>query len=392
MSGLNYISGSVLVLGLMARLPDLVRHRRDPFLRAICAVLAFASLSFFLGAPPTVGAINRISGIPNLAAPLTYCTITGYCAASLVLIVCWRGGAGVQRTARRWVIGYGVVVIGIAVLFTLGDADMERRVDFDTYYATTPFIAEMVVLYLTALLVTTSVTAVAIMRWVRKVPGGWLRSGLFILGAGTVSTGGYSLTKLIAVVARWSGREWRDLATKVSPGFAGLGAVLVMCGIVIPLIGPRIRSWQLTLRVYRRLAPLERELETVLIRNALRNPPPHWFAIDVRLMWRQTSIHNGLNHLAGSFDMGLYEQARRAALAATGNPDQADATGWAATITVAATGTKRGQLNIDQLREDDRLRQVPTTAALIHIADALISSDIVARARLGDDPAAKSRA
>ncbi len=77
MSGLiNYVSCGVLWLGLLVKAPDLLRHRRDPYLRAICAVLGLAGSCFLLGAPPTVGAVNRLSGVPNLAAPLTYASIT----------------------------------------------------------------------------------------------------------------------------------------------------------------------------------------------------------------------------------------------------------------------------------------------------------------------------
>ncbi len=67
-----------------------------------------------------MGAVNRLSGVPNLAAPLTYAAITGYCAASQVLVVHWRGGPGVRRTARRWRLAYAAVLLGIAVTFLLG--------------------------------------------------------------------------------------------------------------------------------------------------------------------------------------------------------------------------------------------------------------------------------
>lgn len=139
MNGLiNYASCGALWLGLLVRAPDLLRHRRDPYLRSICAVLGLAGLCFFLGAPPTVGAINRLGGVPNLAAPLTYAAIIAYGAASQVLVVHWRGGPGVRRTARRWILAYTGVLAGVAVTFALGDAPVERRTDLDTYYATTP--------------------------------------------------------------------------------------------------------------------------------------------------------------------------------------------------------------------------------------------------------------
>ncbi len=221
----NYASCAVLWLGLAAKAPDLVRHRRDPYLRAICAVLALAGLCFLLGAPPTVGAVNDLSGVPNLAAPLTYASVTAYSAAAQVLVVHWRGGPRVRAVARRWMLAYALVVLGIAVSFALGDAPVERRTDLDLYYATTPFIGQMIVLYLLGHLTAVTVTTVSALRWARRVRGP-LRLGLTVLGAGALCNAGYSLSKLAAVAARWTGRDWQVLVTDVSPAAAAGSAVL----------------------------------------------------------------------------------------------------------------------------------------------------------------------
>src|SRR5690606_12478583 len=290
MNGLiNYVSCGALWLGLLVKAPDLLRHRRDPYLRAICAVLGLAGLCFFLGAPPTVGAVNRLGGVPNLAAPVTYAAITGYCAASQVLIVHWRGGPRVRRTARRWLLAYAVVVLGIAVTFALGEAPVERRTDLDTYYATTPYMAQMIVLYLLAHLITVTVTAVSSLRWARRVRGG-LRAGLLLLGTGSLCGGGYSVAKLIAVGARWSGRDWSALSTTVSPAAAGLGALLTVVGVLVPLTAPRLGEWRQAGRTYARLGPLEDALDDLLTRRTLRLPRPRFAFPTTRLMWRQTSI------------------------------------------------------------------------------------------------------
>ncbi|WP_308460809.1 MAB_1171c family putative transporter [Streptomyces sp. Ru71] len=341
MNGLtNYVSCSVLWLGLAVKAPDLVRHRHDPYLRAICAVLGLAGLCFFLGAPPTIGAVNRLSGVANLAAPLTYAAITAYGAASQVLIVRWRGGPDVTRTARRWITAYTGVIVGIGAAFALGDAPVERRTDLDTYYATTPFIAEMIVLYLVAHLIAASVTMVSALRWARQVTG-WLRAGLLTLGVGTLGSAGFSAAKLVAVAARWSGRDWSALDTAVSPAAAGLGALLTSIGILVPLTGPRLAQWRRAGRAYARLAPLERELDDVLTRRALRLPRPRWASPPTRLMWRQTSIHNALGHLDSAYDPLLYADTYAAALHTDGDPSQAEATAWAAVIAAAAHQDRR---------------------------------------------------
>ncbi|MFD7403671.1 MAB_1171c family putative transporter [Streptomyces sp. NPDC059866] len=391
MSGLvNYISCGVLWLGLAVKAPDLIRHRQDPYLRAICAVLGLAGLCFFLGAPPTVGAINHVSGIPNLAAPMTYAAITAYSAASQVLIVCWRGGPQVAVTARRWIFAYALVVIGIAVSFALGDAPVERRTDLDTYYATTPFIAEMIVLYLVGHLTAVSVTTVSSLRWARQVHG-WLRAGLVTLGVGTLCASGYSLCKLTAVIGRWFGQDWTALDTNVSLAAAGLGAFVVSAGILIPLAGPRLTRWLLSWRTYARLAPLERELDDVLTRRSLRLARPRWASPTTRLMWRQTSIHNALSYLDAFYDRVLYDRTLDAELRATGDPERAEATAWASVI-AAATREERDSVAVSADEADRLPVEVPGPAALVPIAEALAGSPAVAAARVSSRATTRGRA
>jgi hypothetical protein len=361
MNGLiNYVSCGLLWLGLVVKAPDLVRHRGDPYLRAICAVLGLAGVCFFLGAEPTVAAVNHLSGTPNLAAPLTYASITAYSAASQVLIVYWRGGP---------------------------HAPVERRTDLDTYYATTPFIAEMIVLYLAGHLAAVSVTTVSSLRWAREVRG-WLRAGLVVLGFGALCNAGYSISKLAAVVARWSGRDWSGLSTTVSPAAAGVAALMTVTGILIPLVGPRATRWRRARRDFTRLEPLERELDEFLTRRSLRLPRPRWASPAARLVWRQTSIHNALGSLDAFFDPDLYERTLEAAARESGDPERAEATAWAAVIAAAAVEERdrhspdRAPLVPSDGTERFQDRGAPAPGTLVGIADALTASPLVAAARV----------
>ncbi|MFF2364226.1 MAB_1171c family putative transporter [Streptomyces sp. NPDC058122] len=374
MSGLiNYVSCGVLWLGLTVRAPDLVRHWRDPILRAVCAVMALAGLCFLLGAPPTVGAINRVSGIPNLAAPLTYAAITAYSAMSLVLIIFWKGGPHVRRITLRLMSGYCVVLVLVGVLFALGNAPTERRTDFDTYYATTPFTAEMIVLYLLAHLTAVVTTALWSLRWAPEVHG-LLRAGLLTMGAGTVVGAGYSVSKLTAVVARWCGPDWSALGTEVSPGLAGLSALLTVTGILIPWAGPSLTAWLRAWRAYVGLAPLERELDEVLARRNLRLPRPRPSSPATLLIWRQTSVHNALSYLDALFDRDLYERTHDATLRATGDRERAEAVAWAAIITAAVRTERGGQPNRDAPGASGPRLPAPDASALVRIAKALSTS------------------
>ncbi|MFF0777616.1 hypothetical protein [Streptomyces sp. NPDC003720] len=376
MSGaINYISCGLLWVGLLAKLPDLIRHRGELSQRAINGVLAFASLCFLFGAPPSVGVINRVSGVPNLAAPLTYVSITAYSASLLILIACWRGGPTVRRTTRRWMWGYAAVLAGVAALFALGTTPRERRTDFDTYYATTPWIAEMVVLYLLAHLTAVTVSALWSLRWgfeaeVRERP--WLRASLLTIGTGTVITAGYSVSKLIAVAARWSGRDWPVLATSVPAVCAGLGALLTVAGVLLPMTGYHLSAW----RDFFRLASLDAALDPVLRDRALRVERPRspflWGT------WRRSTILNGLHALETLFDTRLFDEVHEAELTRTGDRERAVSVAWAATI--AAAAQRSTQPVLEHVGAPSRLSHPRDSEALVLIADALKRSARLTRA------------
>ncbi|MGW5327062.1 MAB_1171c family putative transporter [Streptomyces sp. NPDC004014] len=376
MSGaINYVSCGLLWVGLLAKLPDLIRHRSDLSQRAINAVLAFASLCFLFGAPPSVGMINRVSGVPNLAAPLTYVSITAYSASLLILIACWRGGPAVRRTTRRWMGGYAAVLAGISALFALGRTPQERRTDFDTYYATTPWIAEMVVLYLVAHLTAVTVSALWSLRWafeaeVRERP--WLRASLLTIGTGTVITAGYSVSKLIAVVARWWDRDWPVLATSVPSACAGLGALLTVAGVLLPMAGYHFSAW----RDFFRLASLDAALDPVLRDRALRVERPCspflWGT------WRRSTILNGLHAIETLFDTRLFDEVHDAELTRTGDRERAVSAAWAATI--AAAAQRSTQPLLEPAGAATRLSHPRDSEALVLIADALKRSGRTTRA------------
>ncbi|MGW2488981.1 MAB_1171c family putative transporter [Streptomyces sp. NPDC001606] len=376
MSGtINYTSCGLLWAGLLVKLPDLLRHWREPSVRAVNGVLAIASLCFLLGAPASVRVINRVSGVSNLAAPLTYASITAYSAALLIMIACWRGGPGLRRTTRSWILGYTAVLAGVALLFALGDAAEERRSDFDTYYATSPWIAEMVVLYLVAHLTAVTVSALWSLRWgfeeeVRKRP--WLRTSLLLIGTGTVISSGYSIAKLAAVVARWTGRDWSVLGTSIPPVCAGLGALLTVVGVLLPLAGPHLSAW----RDYVRLAPLDAVLDPVLTDRALRVERPRspflWGT------WRWSTIHNGLLAIETLYDEMLHDATLLAEFEKTGDWTRATSAAWAVTI-AEAVGRGTGPV----LRPADappRLSPPRDAASLVLIADAVKRSERAARA------------
>ncbi|WP_226967408.1 DUF6545 domain-containing protein [Streptomyces phaeolivaceus] len=351
MNGLVYfLAAAVLWTGSAVQLPGLWRDWRDPLKRALCTVIFLAGVCFALGAPPTVGFINRIVGVPNAAACVIYGVVNAFSAASLVLIVHWRGAddpARLLRVSRRWLLAYAVIVVAQTVLFALGDAPVERLADFDTYYADTPFIREMIVLYLVAHMVAAFTTTVLCCRWTFQISG-WTRRALAVLAVGWLCTSAYGVLKMAAVAGRWSGHHWDPLSTRLAPMLVTAGAALTAVGYVLPLFGPRIDS----LLAFLRLGPLFRLVGSRNNGRKRRDVLLTWRSlgdVELRLTHRTTAIRDGLRDVSVHFDEAVRERAYRQALSLGSSVGEAEAIGDAAMVAVAAlSGTRERVGGADQ--------------------------------------------
>ncbi|MEU3597717.1 MAB_1171c family putative transporter [Streptomyces sp. NPDC006798] len=331
-----YFPAALLAVVLAAKLPALVRGRDNPLIRSVCALIATAALCFFFAAPPTISAVNELTGIPNVSAPLVYTIMGVFDCSCLVLIVNWRGGPPerVRRRIRQWIAGYAVATAAVPVLFLLGEAPVERLRDLDTYYAGTPYVREMIVVYLGAHLVSATVTTVLCLRWARLV-GGWLRAGLIVLAGGFVLNWAFGAAKLTAVVAAWSGTDWSRLSTVVAPPIAAVGALVMAAGFLIPLVGPRLGEQAVSWTTYRRLDPLWRLLRGTPGATAGGPGASAWASPRTRRTVRETLIHDRLLTLGPLLDDGVRRTARELAAAGGARPEDAEAIGLAAMVRTA---------------------------------------------------------
>ncbi|GAA3837729.1 MAB_1171c family putative transporter [Streptomyces phyllanthi] len=337
MNGSSYYFPAVAMAVVLAlKTPALLRDWRDPLLRSVCALLALAGLVFCFAAPPTIAEVNRVTGVANFSAPLVYVLLSAFSGSCLVLIVNWRGGPpGVtRRLTRRWIAGYGAVSVAIIVLFVLGDAPVERLRDLDTYYANTPFIREMIVLYLLAFTVAGIAMVVMCWSWALQVRG-WLRTGLLIIGFGFLSNVPYAAAKFTAVVARWNGGNLDDLSTYVAPLLASAGAQVSAIGFCLPLACQRIGDSWATWSTYRRLGPLWRELRPVADQGERAVRISWWSPAQLQVTQRESDIHDGMLNLHPYFDSRVRARAFDAAVAAGSAPAQAQAEADAVMVTAA---------------------------------------------------------
>ncbi|MEU1042783.1 MAB_1171c family putative transporter [Streptomyces sp. NPDC005551] len=331
-----YIPAVAMGVSLAVKAPALLRGWRDPLLRSVGVLLALAGLVFLFAAPPTIAEVNELTGVPNFSAPLVYCLLSAFSASCLVLIVNWRGGPpeSTRRVSRRWTAGYTLVSVALVVLFVLGDTPEERLRDFDTHYANTPFVREMIVLYLVALTVAGVAVNVMCWRWALQVRG-WLRAGLLTIATGFLCNIPYAAAKLTAVAARWNGGDLDGLSTYVAPVLASLGAQLSAVGFCLPLAGRRVGDIWSTWSTYRRLGPLWRELNSVAGHGERAVRIAWWSPAELQVTQRESDIHDGMLGLYPYFDTEVRSFAYDAAVAAGAEPAEARAEADAAMVSAA---------------------------------------------------------
>ncbi|MDQ0931192.1 MAB_1171c family putative transporter [Streptomyces turgidiscabies] len=310
-----------LAAALVFKLPSIVRLWREPLLRAVGGLLLLACGIFVFAAPPSVAWTNRVTGVPNIAAPLVYSFLVAFCGAGLLLVIAWRGGGLTGHSARpvgawratKWVVvGHAGVIVALWALFALADVPVERRRDLDTYYARTPFMRELIVLYLLAHTTSCVLTYRLIRNWIHTAQlDVWLRRGLRSLAVGYAANLVFDASKGTAVVVRWAGGDLDPLSTQLAPAAGCVAAVLIATGFVLPHAGQYLRDRWRVRRAHLRLAPLYGLLRTATGRGvpfSLRATP------ELRLTRRETFIRDALLQLARHFDAELRRRAYEAAV------------------------------------------------------------------------------
>ncbi|GGP33650.1 MULTISPECIES: MAB_1171c family putative transporter [Streptomyces] len=336
MSTVVYLAAFVFAMTsvLLFRRPR--RAMRNPLTLSTCVAVVLGALVFVCAAPATLATVNRLTGVPNFGAPLTYGMLSAYSCSVLVLLINWRGGSRerVRRLVLRCMAAYGLLIAAIVVLFLLAEADTERLNDLDTYYANTPFMREMILLYLLGHSAAMLAMCTVCVKWGREV-GGLLRTGLRLILVGSLlDVVGFQVAKYTAVVARWTGHDLDFLSTTLAPPMASLAALLCSAGFVLPRLLPSARAQWRALGDYRRLAPLWTLVRSV---STAPKPPTGWWQLpQARLQWREVSIHDALLALAPYFDHRVRERVRDGALRAGGTPHRARLAAEAAMLADAA--------------------------------------------------------
>lgn len=366
---------------------------RDPLTASTCVSIFLGGLCFFCSAPVTLSAVNGLTGTPNFGAPMTYSVISAYSASLLILLINWRGGPADQ--VRRWVVRvasvYSLLIGAIITLFALSNAPVERLRDLDTYYANTPYMREMIVLYLFGHGACALITCYVCLRWSREVTG-ILRVGLRLIMAGlVVDVFGFECAKITAVIARWTAHDLDRLSTDLAPPASALGALLCSAGFALPRLLPAALAQWHSIWDYRALAPLWAELEKVP--TAPKPAPPRWQLPRGRLYYREVRILDALLALQSRCDGRVREMAYRQARTQGSAPGDAHFIAAAAMVVDAAHQARQPQPPVShEPAGTSRLHTAvfSDTGELVQLSRALAKSPVVRAAREGAARAARS--
>jgi hypothetical protein len=345
----GYWIASGIVWGALGyTLRDLLRPPRHPMRWVVCATLFFVAATNSLAAPAAITVVNRLTGVTNFAALLVYLLVVSLSASAQLLVVYWRGPVEqAWRAARWWLLAYGLTDIAMIVLFVVGKTPVERRVDFDTYYATTPFVAEFVLIYLVAQATAMGNIAWMSWRWAAVAGRPWLRRGLRVLVTGAALGFVFDICKLVAVVGRAAGADLEFLNSTVAPALASPATVIGTVGFILPMSGYRLTSvwgWVGRARAYRELYPLWNALRQATPTILNGSVPLPWWESQLHLTQRIGQIHDGRLALRSFVNPEVARHAlrlgRQAGLAGADLDATIDAARLKAAIAAKAKNTK----------------------------------------------------
>ncbi|MBF9132722.1 hypothetical protein I0C86_27755 [Plantactinospora sp. S1510] len=357
MSGGLWVGSALVFAAFLYKLGDLFADPRNPTRRALCAMLLIGSCTMLAVDPAWIAAVNRWTGVPNFAAVLAYCLIVAFAASIQIVLAFWRySPATAWRRSRWWLLGYGTVIITMIVLFLLGNAPVERRVDFDTYYARTPYISGLILCYLVAGSIAYGNILVATWQWSKVAGRPPLRRGLRLIVVSMSLALACLICKLVAVFARWFSVDLDFLSSSVAPGLVVVAAGAFAVGCVFPVAGHRLAwlsSWIRRFRSYRALFPLWNGLRAATPQIVAPIQLP-WWDLDLRITRRLAEIRDGILAVRPHINPAVAKTAMRHAQRSGVEGTDRDAAIEATCLKYAIMAKARGESFPQGTRQEDK--------------------------------------
>lgn len=320
--------------------------------RLVMTYLGALAVSFTIQAPGFYEAVGDLTGIPNVAKPLSHWTVLIAAWAARNLLVWTRDGGEPVRLSwhRRWLVG--LVVVGTGVLFALADTPV-NTVKINVLYGGAPWVLEYWVVYLFGLM--PALVDVGRLSWLtlRDAERPAVRLRLWMSAIGVAAIIAYHVHKGLFFTARRFGLPYSDAFTAVMDKYLTLVAfVLVLLPASLPRLratgNGRIAEWVHRFATYQRLRPLWLALYRVNPQIALTPPAPALLDrldprdLDLRLYRRVVEIRDGRLALQAYLDPDAVDRIRERAVAEGRTGHQLDAAVEVAILTAGLRASSAG--------------------------------------------------
>ncbi|WDZ86175.1 MAB_1171c family putative transporter [Micromonospora cathayae] len=285
-----------------------------PARHAVTSSFALLGLTFTVSTPAVWVLADRVTGIDNVAALIAHLCVVGFSTTLQVLLLWWTNPAETARPrSRNRLVTFGAVAVVLTVLFVgIGPTDTHDT-DFVVAYAHRPQLAGYLLMYLVAF----SAGLIDIIRicwpYARLVGPGWLRRGLRTTAVGAMIGLVYTAARVLDVLTAvgWNPPRWEGIV----PIAASTGALLVIVGLTLPALGPKLDTTAGTahrIRLLHQLRPLWAALCAAVPAVRLTHDRRWWRPAD-RLHRRVIEIYDARLVLRPYLSEAVGDQARRRA-------------------------------------------------------------------------------
>jgi hypothetical protein len=303
-------------VALLFKMPSLIREPRNPFLRALCAVIALAGLTAVAGIPAVMSYLQISTGVP---AVWLLGTLAVACAAvRSTHLLLWNPLTEARRKINSGLVYYAIALAAIVVLCIMArgmaaPSDILSHQEApEAHWASIPYVRDAFLVFCATITLTYLDAAVRCARLGKLVDSRRLRRSTWILCIGMVMLSAYAVGLAVYVIGFRFGVILADLQA-VAVLAAGCGSVMSVVGVSMPILGPRRER----LMAYWRLGPLWRDLGRAIPHVVLERPRlpivDTWnpWRLDYRLYRRVIEIRDGMLALGPYFHPAVAAEVQR---------------------------------------------------------------------------------
>ncbi|MGC5263953.1 MAB_1171c family putative transporter [Streptomyces cyaneofuscatus] len=305
--------------GFLLLLRDLRKDRRNPALVALAFTYGFSALSYVTSITWVWVRIDGFFGITNVAVPIAQSCVVLVLALQASVLAHWsRPVEAARRRTRHLLIWAALIIVAMAVLFTLLTPTAQRPTDFSLYYAHDPYFQAYLLLYMGAYSVAEVYLAWSCWKYARSTSNRSIATGLRLVAIGATITLGYSGIRIAGVFGGMLGFSVKGL-DPYAWICGDIGATITQVGYFLPTLALRLaalRAWTNTHLAYWRLRHLWTALTqanpgiTLLQPNRQHEAILQGRSVNFPLLRRSTEIRHGQKLLRRYLDPAVLAESK----------------------------------------------------------------------------------